>query len=145
MIRKGTYVLAINLGSDTVLDVGALGTLTFPRGMYCYVGSAMGGLDQRISRHLSKDKRVRWHIDRLTMAAESAEAYESYPDFIPECTLAAMAAACGMVPFADGFGCSDCRCRTHLFSCDERSLARLVSEGGLISYSLISFPSGKPL
>ena len=61
------------------------------------------------------------------------------------CTLASMAEACGMVPFADGFGCTDCRCRTHLFRADPDSIARLIREAGLISFSLISFPSGKPL
>ena len=117
----------------------------FPGGTYCYVGSAMGGLDQRVSRHISREKKVRWHIDRLTLAADSVDAYVSYPDFIGECTLASMAEACGMVPFADGFGCSDCRCRTHLFRADPDSIARLIREAGLISFSLISFPSGKPL
>jgi len=29
MIRKGTYVLAIALGSDLDIEVGALGTLSF--------------------------------------------------------------------------------------------------------------------
>lgn len=145
MKRPGTYILIITLGSDARLDVGALGTLTFPAGTYCYVGSAMGGLDQRVSRHLSKDKKIRWHIDRLTMAADSVEAYESYPDYVPECELAAMARRCGMTPAADGFGCSDCKCRTHLFRADPESISRLVSEAGLVSFSLISFPSGKPL
>ena len=145
MRRPGTYILTSALGSDTELEGGALGTLLFSAGEYCYVGSAMGGLDQRVSRHLSREKKVRWHIDRLTLAADSVDAYVSYPDFIGECTLASMAEACGMVPFADGFGCSDCRCRTHLFRADPDSIARLIREAGLISFSLISFPSGKPL
>lgn len=145
MIRKGTYILEITLGSDLVTEVGALGTLTFLSGTYCYVGSAMGGLDQRVSRHMSKDKRVRWHIDRLTIAADSVRAYESYPDPVPECTLASMAMSCGMEPAADGFGCSDCRCRTHLFRTTPEGIARLVAEAGLVSFSLIPFPSGKPL
>lgn len=145
MKRPGTYILIIALGSDADLDVGALGPLHFSKGLYCYVGSAMGGLDQRVSRHLSKSKKVRWHIDRLTMAADSVEAYESYPDYIPECALARMAEECGMTPSAKGFGCSDCRCSTHLFRADPDSIARLVERAGLVSFSLISFPSGKPL
>lgn len=145
MKRPGTYILTITLGSDADLDVGALGPLHFEKGGYCYVGSAMGGLDQRVSRHLSKDKKVRWHIDRLTMAADSVEAYVSYPDCIPECTLAKMAEECGMTPSFKGFGCSDCNCRTHLFRTDPDGIARLVDRAGLISFSLISFPSGKPL
>ena len=145
MIRRGTYILVMALGSDREIPVGALGPILFPAGTYCYVGSAMGGLDQRVSRHLSRDKRVRWHIDRLTLAADEVTAYESYPDFVPECTLASMAEGCGMEPFADGFGCSDCRCRTHLFRTGPEQIARLVSEAGLVSFNLISFPGGKPL
>lgn len=145
MRRPGTYILIIALGSDTTLDVGALGTLSFSAGTYCYVGSAMGGLDQRVSRHLSREKKMRWHIDRLTMAADFVDVYVSYPDPIPECVLASMAEGCGMEPAEDGFGCSDCRCRTHLFRTTPESTARLISEAGLISFSLISFPSEKPL
>lgn len=145
MRRPGTYVLLCTLGSGARLDVGALGSISFPPGTYCYVGSAKGGLDQRLARHLSQEKAVRWHIDRLTLAADSIEAYVSYPDPVPECDLAAMAEDAGMAPFADGFGCSDCRCRTHLFSADPGSIARLLDRAGLVSYNLISFPSGKPL
>lgn len=145
MRRPGTYILAIALDAGRDIEVGALGTLSFPAGTYCYAGSAMGGLDQRVSRHLSREKRVRWHIDRLTLAADSVEAFVSYPDPVPECALASMAEGCGMEPFAPGFGCSDCRCRTHLFRADPDSIARLVERAGLVSFSLISFPSGKPL
>lgn len=144
-VRKGTYVLAIVLDSDRDIRVGALGTFHFPAGMYCYTGSAMAGLDQRLSRHLRRDKTLRWHVDYLTSVADDVRAVESYPDPIPECVLAKMAEECGMEPFVEGFGCSDCRCRTHLFSCDPDSVARLVEAGGLVSFNLISFPSGKPL
>ncbi len=134
MRRPGTYVLVATLGSDTVLDVGALGAVNLMAGTYCYVGSAMGGLDQRVSRHISRDKSVRWHIDRLTLAADDVYAYESYPDPVPECTLARMASGSGMVPAVDGFGCSDCRCRTHLFRADPGSLSTLVSTARLAPF-----------
>ena len=131
MKRPGTYVLAITLGSDTQLEVGALGNLSFSAGLYCYAGSAMGGLDQRVGRHLSKEKKMRWHIDRLTVAADSVEAYESYPDYVEECTLARMAQECGMEPVFKGFGCSDCRCFSHLFRATPESLSELISRAGL--------------
>jgi Uri superfamily endonuclease len=131
MIRKGTYMLVIDLGADADIRVGALGTLHFDKGCYCYVGSAMGGLDQRLSRHLSKEKTVRWHIDRLTVLSVRSEAYYSYPDFVPECRLAEMAAEAGMAPSHKGFGCSDCRCPTHLFKVTEGSLERLVRTASL--------------
>ena len=130
-VRKGTYVLCITLGADSVLDVGALGETCFLKGLYCYVGSALGGLDQRVSRHTSKEKGIRWHIDRLTTAADSVNAFESYPDYIPECMLAHMAEESGMMSVVEGFGCSDCRCRTHLFRSDTDSLDRLCADAGL--------------
>ena len=126
MIRKGTYVLVITLDADKDIPVGALGTLHFCKGSYCYVGSAMGGLDQRVSRHLSREKRVKWHVDRLTMAADSVRAYISYPDFIDECELARLAEASGMVPACKGFGSSDRDCHTHLFAVTEGSLERFL-------------------
>ena len=131
MKRMGTYVLVITLGSDLTTEVGALGTLSFPAGVYLYTGSALGGLDQRVSRHIRHEKTVKWHIDRLTVAADSVIAYESYPDYVPECELASMAWDCGMVPSVDGFGCSDCSCRTHLFRVTDGSLDLLISRARL--------------
>ena len=131
MKRMGTYVLVITLGSDLTTEVGALGTLSFPSGVYLYTGSALGGLDQRVSRHIRHEKTVKWHIDRLTVAADSVIAYESYPDYVPECELASMAGDCGMVPSVDGFGCSDCSCRTHLFRVTDGSLDLLISRARL--------------
>lgn len=144
-VRRGTYVLLITLGLDSDIRVGALGILHFPAGTYCYVGSAMSGLDQRLRRHLTRDKTLRWHADYLVAAASDVRAMESYPDAVPECELARLAEACGMEPWAPGFGCSDCRCATHLFRATDGQIARLAEACGLVSYNLISFPSGKPL
>ena len=134
MIRKGTYVLAITLGSDQEITVGALGTLHFDKGLYCYVGSALGGLDSRVARHLRKDKVLKWHADYLTTRADRVEAYISYPDYIKECELAEMARNSGMEPSYKGFGCSDCRCSTHLFKTDKKRLASLIKSAKLSPY-----------
>jgi Uri superfamily endonuclease len=134
MTRKGTYILAVTLDSEMCIEVGRLGRITFPAGEYCYVGSAMNGLDQRIGRHLSREKKIRWHIDRLTLAADRIEAFESSNDPIPECILAHMAEEAGGTPFADGFGCSDCGCRTHLFLLDKGVRERLTVDAGLVPY-----------
>ena len=133
-MRKGTYVLVVFLDEPFEGGVGSLGHISLEEGMYCYVGSAMNGLDQRIGRHMSPDKSIRWHIDRLTSVAERTEAYESYPDSIPECRLAVAAGSCGMEPSVKGFGCSDCKCQTHLFKATPDSLRRLVSEAGLNAF-----------
>ncbi len=130
-MRRGTYVLLLDFFSPADLKVGSLGILHFDPGRYCYVGSAMGGLDQRLSRHLRKEKTIRWHIDNLTIAADRVEAWESYPEYIEECMLAHFAEENGMVPVHPGFGCSDCRCRTHLFLAPGDSAERLISSCGL--------------
>ncbi len=88
-VRRGTYALFITFGHDEEIAVGALGRHLFRAGTYCYVGSAMGGIDQRVSRHLAHDKKLRWHIDYLTVRCDSSEAWISYPDPISECQLGA--------------------------------------------------------
>lgn len=133
-MRKGTYVLAISLGEPFAREVGSLGTVSLKKGQYCYVGSAMNGLDQRIERHLRRNKSIRWHIDRLTSFEYNVKAYESYPDSIPECRLASIAESCGMEPAVKGFGCSDCKCQTHLFRANGDSMRELVSEAGLKAF-----------
>lgn len=125
-VRKGTYVLFLRFGHPYEGDVGMLGHVSLPAGCYCYVGSAMSGLDQRLDRHLRKEKTIRWHIDRLTIACDSSEAYISWPEYVPECRLAAMAEECGCIPVVPGFGCSDCHCATHLFFAGDVQRRRLV-------------------
>lgn len=129
--RRGTYILLLDIFFHRDIEVGSLGTLSFEPGRYCYVGSAMGGLDQRLSRHLRSEKRIRWHIDRLTVAADRREAWESYPEWVPECNLAHAAEVCGMIPVHPGFGCSDCGCRTHLFLVPEGADSALIDYCGL--------------
>lgn len=119
---------------DLNVEVGSLGSINLKVGEYCYVGSAMGGLDQRINRHLSKNKNMHWHIDRLTVAADKIEVFESFPDYIAECKLSLMAKEAGCVPIISGFGCSDCCCDTHLFMVDATSKDRFISFTGLTEY-----------
>lgn len=133
-VRKGTYVLFVTLGNDRNITVGARGPHLFKAGTYCYVGSAMAGLDQRLARHLAHEKTLKWHIDYLTTVCDSSEAWISYPEPIPECELADRVGALGGIPEMEHFGCSDCRCLTHLFRVDAGTKAELVSELHLARY-----------
>ena len=134
MIRKGTYVIFMSFDKDIHVDIGSLGSVVLRAGEYCYVGSAMGGLDQRIERHLSKSKSLHWHIDRLTIIADKMEVYESFPDYVQECRLSSMAGEARCMPVLKGFGCSDCRCDTHLFMVDTISKRRFIVSAGLLKY-----------
>ena len=133
-VRKGTYVLVIKLETSRTVCAGALGGHVFPPWTYLYAGSAMCGLDQRLSRHLRKEKTLRWHVDYLTTVCDSSEAYESYPDPVPECALARAIEECGGIPEIKGFGCSDCGCATHLFRAGEGTLEKVVARCRLVPF-----------
>ena len=133
MIRRGTYILILDM-PEAHIKVGALGMVDVPKGTYCYIGSAMSGLDQRIGRHLSKKKKVRWHIDHLTEECTDVEAYENITPGIAECGLGNIVLDCGGTGFAEGFGCSDCGCPTHLFFLTESTKEKLLSSSHFIPY-----------
>jgi len=60
---KGSYVLIAKLPEPEIITIGKLTDAYFPSGYYAYVGSALGGVKARISRHLSQSKKQHWHID----------------------------------------------------------------------------------
>ncbi len=126
MIRKGTYVLFLRFRDDVETEVGSLGRIFLKAGDYCYVGSAMGGLDQRLSRHLKHQKNKRWHIDYLTSMCDDMHAYEHEGPSPSECELARLMVSLGSVPAAKGFGCSDCDCQTHLFRVDVKTVEKAL-------------------
>lgn len=122
----------LTLPGDLTVDTGSLGEVFYEAGEYCYIGSAMNGLESRISRHLSPDKKIRWHIDRLTVNAVNMTAYVSEgPDCVPECSMADTAVKTGLVPYVNGFGSSDCKCKTHLFKASSGDREKLASVLGL--------------
>ena len=59
---KGSYVLLIEIGQEKEIQIGSIGNIYFKKGFYAYIGSALNGLEQRIERHIRKDKRFHWHI-----------------------------------------------------------------------------------
>lgn len=114
-MEKGTYALLLALEKETSIAVGRLGTFTFPRGYYIYVGSAQGGLYARVKRHLKGEKRLRWHIDYLLESARVVEVWYALEDESQECFWRQVAQEMPQseIP-APGFGSSDCRCPSHL-------------------------------
>lgn len=119
----GTYALLIRMPAERTITVGQLGELDLNPGWYIYVGSALGpgGLAARLARHLKAVKTRRWHIDYLRAAAAPEAVWYTGSVVRQECHWAAIFARMksSVVPL-DGFGASDCRCRSHLF-CFTRS------------------------
>jgi len=116
---KGTYCLCINVEDDITINVGALGEIIFQRGSYIYVGSALNSLIPRLDRHLKHSRGehdvTHWHIDYLLreplVSMESICMNDNGEKL--ECVMAALVAGHGEpVP---RFGCSDCRCISHLY------------------------------
>lgn len=117
----GTYVLLIRLDEPRDIRVGKRLTIHFEKGYYGYVGSALGGVERRLARHLSAQKKLHWHIDYLLNRASVREAIYAETHDRKECLIAGGLAR--RLPSISGFGCSDCRCHSHLFfSPDLRAL-----------------------
>lgn len=114
----GIYVLCIKNEQTTEIKVGKLGTLEFEKdGIHVYVGSAMNGLYHRIKRHLSKDKKIRWHIDYLLEKARVFKVCYAITNERKECAVSQFFNVKNKfftpVP---RFGNSDCRsCPGHLY------------------------------
>ncbi len=110
--------MIIENSRDKAIEIGKLGRIDFKPGFYAYVGSALSGLEHRIERHLRREKRLHWHIDYLLSDPDIKVAGVIYKEAAKreECEIATMLRA----HFAaiKGFGCSDCKCESHLFFCD---------------------------
>jgi len=110
---KGSYVLLIELPEERTIATGSLKDTHFQSGCYAYVGSAMGGLRSRLSRHLRRNKKLHWHIDYLLEWASVKDIVIYETEDRVECTIArAFSRRFNSVP---GFGSSDCKCTSHLF------------------------------
>lgn len=103
------------------IRIGKLGRLHFKRGYYSYVGSARGsGGEKRIIRHFNvahgQNITRKWHIDYLLPHTEVICTVFSPTDKALECIIAkTLSEYSGAI---QGFGCSDCSCKSHLFFTD---------------------------
>lgn len=112
MMDWTTYQLEIDVPHPVAVQVGKLGRFVFPAGKFVYTGSARRNIDARISRHLSREKKLRWHIDYL-LHAGGVSVVRVRRSRLNECQLNRRTGGTVLVP---GFGASDCRsgCGSHL-------------------------------
>jgi Uri superfamily endonuclease len=110
---KGSYILIVELRNDSIISIGKEGEECFNKGYYIYVGSALNGLNQRIQRHLRKQKKIHWHIDYLLKYAVVIDVFYKESKVRDECNIAKKLD--GQLFSIPSFGCSDCRCKSHLF------------------------------
>lgn len=120
---QGTYTLIIDLEKDLAFRLKSLGDLSFEKGVWLYVGSAMGkgstSLENRIERHFRSEKTIHWHIDHLLKSnTRISSAIWAESVVHAECEIAkGIEQIENIFPGPKGFGASDCRkkCWTHLF------------------------------
>ena len=127
---KGSYILIIQIKKDIKVKIGKLGILFFKKGYYAYVGSAMNGLEGRIRHHLRHNKKMHWHIDYLLAKAEIKEIW--YKEGGKECEIAGELS----FPSIQNFGCSDCKCKSHLFYAPYKNLLKAIKKMGMRKYEI---------
>ena len=115
--EPGIYTLIILLPQARQITVGSLGVIDFARGFYSYTGSARGpGGLRRIDRHIQVSEGIRktrrWHIDYLLPIARFQEVFITKTSLDLECSIADDIGK-RLLP-VPGFGCTDCRCISHL-------------------------------
>lgn len=118
--RPGCYCLVIVLTNKRTLRIGGRGSVKFSPGTYVYTGSAMNGLERRLTRHLAGRKKLRWHIDYLLCSPDARVkdilTYRPAPG--QECRRNQFVARLpGAQIMMRKFGASDCRagCAAHLY------------------------------
>ena len=114
--NKGTYCLVLSMEKESNIKIGAKGKISFKKGHYVYVGSALNSLTKRIERHISKNKKKHWHIDYLLMNknAQLNQVIYTYSHNKIECDVADEIFK-NSDEYIELFGCSDCNCRSHLY------------------------------
>lgn len=116
---KGTYLLFFHI-KDAINVKIRNRNLKINSGHYLYIGSAFGsgGLSSRLSRHLKREKKIFWHIDRLTtLSSCKIEGIAIAINQHVECIISQTLAKMDFLEPIIGFGNSDCKmgCRSHLY------------------------------
>lgn len=114
---KGVYCLIFQNQACNI-EVGKKGEFSFYQGFHIYVGSALGsGGLKRVKRHIdlsrNRDRNPKWHVDYLHLnhAFRLVSAVYAFTSARLECELASRIGGDSV----SGFGCTDCKCISHLF------------------------------
>ena len=117
---RGVYTLIIRSSRPSRIKVGRHLTILLKRDLYLYSGSALGrgstSLEWRISRHLTRDKKHFWHIDRILSSDSTRVVLVVFAKTTSkmECKLnAALLKDSGIRVPVRGVGSTDCRCESH--------------------------------
>lgn len=134
---RGAYVLIIDLNEIVSFNLKSLGSLSFDKGTWIYVGSAMGmgstSLENRICRHFRSEKTIHWHIDHL-LDSDSKIRFSIWSESSSpaECAIAkSIDKMVNVIPGPKAFGASDCKqkCWTHLYQAKiDNGLEKIIQD-----------------
>ncbi|MEM2423409.1 MAG: GIY-YIG nuclease family protein [Candidatus Bathyarchaeia archaeon] len=135
---QGVYVLVIFIEEPRMIKVGSLGNLMFENGIYAYVGSAQNSLEKRVLRHLNRGKKIFWHIDYL-LNNEHVKIINVLYKIAPKCEECRIAEIMsGVYRPVQGFGSSDCNCKSHLFNINGyESFKMLMKKNNFTEFPII--------
>jgi len=116
----GTYALILQCLTNEKIQVGHSRQMDVKPGYYIYVGSAFGpgGVIARVSRHCRQTKFRHWHIDYLREFVTPLTVWYSYHSEHLEHHWAQALLDLKDIQAVKGFGCTDCKCYSHLFWTD---------------------------
>ena len=125
---KGIYVLLISIERNISPKIGALGGIKLTKGSYAYIGSAQNNMEKRIKRHLSNNKKFHCHIDYLldNKRTEIKKVFTKETGKKEECRTAQKLLKTGKPVI--GFGCSDCKCISHLINMESIKIGGFKDE-----------------
>jgi len=129
---RGTYILLIEIKNKKTIEIGRLGLISFERGFYAYVGSALNNLEKRIKRHITKKKKIYWHIDYLLQIGNVIDVFYLDSNKKEECNIAKKLE--NKLFGVTGFGCSDCKCAAHLFYVSNKDIYKAIIDLKMINY-----------
>ncbi len=115
--QQGTYILILHSEVQESVQIGRWQEIKLKQGTYFYVGSAFGsgGVRARVLRHCRQTKSNHWHIDYLRARLNPVGAWYSHDPIRHEHRWAQLLHQWPDTTAIPGFGCSDCRCYSHLF------------------------------
>lgn len=136
---KGVYVLAISVSKNINVKVCSRKNFFLEKGFYAYAGSAQKGLEKRLIRHFSRAGKKRfWHIDHLLAIDGVSVVRAFYKGATKQGECRTAQSLSGVAFPVDGFGCSDCKCKSHLFRF--KSLSLLENQCLKLGFKLFTLP-----
>ncbi len=119
----GAYILIVDLDRPLRMESPSMKGAVLEPGTYAYCGSAHGpgGIGARVRRHLRRDKKPHWHIDRLTGAGKITQVH-AVPGASECALLERILCLPGTGVPVPGFGSTDCRsCPAHLARAENKT------------------------